>query len=66
MKGRMMTDLKILHNYQQGTKNAKVYKTGGKQYAVLMYESTTDYNSAEFFNSEEDAENRGEDFVMGA
>jgi hypothetical protein len=60
-----MTDLKILHNYQQGTKNAKVYKTG-KQYAVLMYESTNDYNSAEFFNSEEAAENRGEDFVMSA
>ena len=61
----MMTDLKILHNYQQGTKNAKVYKTG-KKYAVLMYESTNDYNSVEFFNSEEDAENRGEDFVMSA
>lgn len=55
----------ILSEYQNGTKNARVYKTPNGQWGVLVFEAETDYNGFEVFDNEELAEDYAEDWVNG-
>lgn len=56
----------ILSNYQEGTRNAKVYKTATGEYGVIVYDADTDYNGFESFVNEELAEQFAEDWVLRA
>lgn len=60
-----MNLLPILSNYQQGTRNAKVYKNSNGEWGVIVYDSADDYNAYAGFSVEEDAENFAEDWVTG-
>lgn len=62
----MTSLMPILSNYQEGYRNAKVYKTTNGEYGVILYDATDDYNAFSSFESEEDAENFAEDWVMRA
>ena len=61
----MTSLMPIISNYQQGTRNAKVYKTTSGEWGVIVYDAQDDYNGFASFDSEEDAENFAEDWVMG-
>lgn len=65
VKGDVMQLLPILSNYQDGTRNAKVYRTRNGEWGVLVYDSADDYNGYASFDSEELAENFAEDWVTG-
>ena len=54
----------ILSNYQQGERNAKVYKTTSGEFGVITFDARDDYNAFASFATEEDAENFAEDWVM--
>jgi len=56
----------ILSDYQEGTRNAKVYKTANGEYGVIVYDADTDYNGFESFASEVMAEEFAEDWVLRA
>lgn len=56
----------ILSNYQEGTRNAKVYKTATGEYGVIVYDADTDYNAFDSFVNEELAEQFAEDWVLRA
>ena len=57
--------LPIISNYQEGTRNAKVYRTSNGEWGVIVYDAQDDYNGFASFVSEEQAENFAEDWVMG-
>lgn len=56
----------ILSNYQEGTRNAKVYKTANGEYGVIVYDSQDDFNGFESFPTEDLAEEFAEDWVLRA
>jgi hypothetical protein len=56
----------ILSNYQEGTRNAKVYKTAIGEYGVIVYDADNDYNGFESFATEDLAEEFAEDWVLRA
>ena len=55
----------ILSEYQNGTRNARVYKTNSGDYGVIVYDAQDDYNGFESFDNIELAENFAEDWVLG-
>lgn len=55
----------ILSNYQEGTRNAKVYRTTTGEWGVIVFDAQDDYNGFASFSNEEDAENFAEDWVTG-
>ncbi len=55
----------IISNYQEGTRNAKVYRTTNGEWGVIVYDAQDDYNGFASFSFEEDAENFAEDWVLG-
>ncbi len=57
--------LPILSNFQEGTRNAKVYKTQSGEWGVIVYDAQDDYNGFASFSNEDDADNFAEDWVMG-
>jgi len=61
----MTSIMPILSNYQEGTRNAKVYRTTNGEYGVIVYDAQDDYNGFATFDTEEDAEVFAEDWVMG-
>lgn len=62
-----MTNLMpILSEYQDGLRNAKVYKTTSGDYGVIVYDGDTDYNGFECFDTEDLAEEYAEDWVLRA
>lgn len=61
----MTSLMPILSNYQEGTRNAKVYKTTNGEFGVIVYDAQEDYNGFASFPTEEDAENFAEDWVTG-
>lgn len=61
----MTSLMPILSNYQEGTRNAKVYKTTNGEWGVIVYDAQDDYNGFASFATEEDAEIFAEDWVMG-
>jgi hypothetical protein len=54
----------ILSNYQEGTRNAKVYKTASGDYGVIVYDADDDYNEFQSFVDEDLAEEFAEDWVL--
>jgi hypothetical protein len=60
----MTSLMPILSEYQNGLRNAKVYKTTGGDYGVIVYDANDDYNGFQSFNNEEDAEIFAEDWVL--
>jgi hypothetical protein len=56
----------ILSNYQEGTRNAKVYKTASGEYGVIVYDADDDFNGYESFATEDLAEEFAEDWVLRA
>jgi hypothetical protein len=56
----------IISDYQEGSRNAKVYKTASGEFGVIVYDAETDFNGYESFKLEEDAENYAEDWVLRA
>lgn len=60
-----MNLLPIISDYQQGTRNAKVYKTTSGEYGVIVYDAETDYNGFDSFDIVDDAEDFAEDWVLG-
>ena len=60
-----MNLMPIISNYQQGLRNAKVYKTQNGEWGVIVFNGTDGYEAFASFKSEEDAENFAEDWVTG-
>jgi hypothetical protein len=56
----------ILSDFQEGTRNAKVYKTANGEYGVIVYDADTDYNDFKSFSNEDLAEEFAEDWVLRA
>ena len=55
----------ISSEYQDGTRNARVYKTANGEYGVVVYDSENDFNWFQSFLTLDDAENFAEDWVLG-
>ncbi len=55
----------IISNYQEGTRNAKVYRTTNGEWGVIVFDAQDDYNGFASFSNEESAENFAEDWVTG-
>jgi hypothetical protein len=55
----------IISEYQQGTRNARVYRTTSGDYGVLLFDAETDFNDFKSFHIIDDAEDAAEDWVMG-
>ena len=60
----MMQLMPITSNYQQGTRNAKVYKTRNGEWGVIVYDAQDDYNGFASFSTEDEAEDFAEDWVL--
>jgi hypothetical protein len=56
----------IISNYQEGTRNAKVYKNANGDFAVIVFDAENDYNGYESFHNIDDAEDFAEDWVLRA
>lgn len=56
----------ILSNYQEGTRNAKVYKTASGEYGVIVFDAQDDFNGFESFSTVDLAEDFAEDWVLRA
>ena len=54
----------IISNHQQGSRNAKVYKTSNGGYGVVVFDAETDYNGFQSFDSIDLAEDYAEDWVL--
>ena len=57
--------MKIVSNYQQGTRNAKVYRTQNGAWGVIVFDASDNYEAFASFELEEQAENFAEDWVSG-
>lgn len=57
--------MKILSEYQEGTRNARVYKTASGEYGVVIYNAEDDFNGFNSFQFLEQAEDFAEDWVTG-
>lgn len=57
--------MKIVSDYQEGTRNAKVYRTQNGEWGVIVFDAQDDYNAFATFESEELAEVFAEDWVTG-
>ena len=47
----MMQLMPILSNYQEGSRNAKVYQTHNDEFGVIVYDADNDYNGFASFRS---------------
>ena len=56
----------IISNYQEGTRNAKVYKDANGSFSVIVFDAVDDYNGYESFYNIDDAEDFAEDWVLRA
>ena len=56
----------ILSNYQEGTRNAKVYKDASGRFCVITFDAVDDYNGYESFYVMDEAEDFAEDWVLKA
>lgn len=56
--------MKIISEYQEGTRNSKVYKTQSGEWGVIVYDAQDDYNGFQSFQTEESAEWFAEDWVL--
>jgi hypothetical protein len=56
----------ILSNYQEGTRNAKVYKDASGRFCAIVFDAADDYNGYDSFNTIDEAEDFAEDWVLRA
>lgn len=56
---------KILSEFQEDTRNAKVYRTANGDWGVIVYDSQDDYNGFNSFSTEDDADLFAEGWVKG-
>lgn len=54
----------ILGNYQEGVRNAKIYKTANGDYGVIVYDADTDYNEFDSFKDINSAEKFAKNWVL--
>lgn len=55
----------IISEYQEGTRNARVYKTAMGEYGVLLFDSADDFNDFKAFHTIDEAEDEAENWVSG-
>ncbi len=55
----------IISEYQEGLRNARIYKTSNGEWGVVVFDATDDFNGFQSFHTEEDAEIFAEDWVTG-
>jgi hypothetical protein len=53
----------ILSNYQEGLRNAKVYKTTNGNFGVVVYDANDDFNGFESFEEIHAAETYAQNWV---
>ena len=53
----------ILSEFQEGTRNARIYKTNMGEWGVITFDAEDDYNGFESFHNEDDAEIFAEGWV---
>jgi hypothetical protein len=56
----------ILSDYQEGTRNAKVYRDNSGKFCVIVFDAEDDFNGYESFSSIDLAEDFAEDWVLRA
>lgn len=56
----------ILSEFQEGLRNARVYKTQRGEYGVIVYDADDDREEFRSFTTEDAAEEFAEDWVMRA
>jgi hypothetical protein len=54
----------ILSEYQDGTRNARVYRTANGEYGVLLFDAQDDYNEFRSYPTIDEAEDVAEDWVL--
>jgi hypothetical protein len=54
----------ILSEYQEGLRNARVYKTQRGEYGVIVYDAEEDREEFKTFVTEDSAEEYAEDWVL--
>ena len=54
-----------ISEYQNGTRNARVYKTQKGEYGVVVFEAESDYEAFKSFPTVDTAEDFAEDWVTG-
>jgi len=60
----MLEQLPVLSEYQEGLRNAKVYKSKNNMYNVIVYDGELDEEDFYSYNSLQIAENFAEDWVL--
>jgi hypothetical protein len=55
----------IISEYQEGTRNARVYKTANGEYGVLLFDAEDDHNEFKAYATIDEAEDAAEDWVLG-
>jgi len=54
----------IISEHQEGSRNARVYKTASGDYGVLLFDATTDFNDFLSFPTIDKAEDVAENWVL--
>lgn len=54
----------IISEYQNGTRNARVYKTTSGHFGVLLFDAQDDYNEFQSYDTIDEAEDVAEDWVL--
>jgi hypothetical protein len=54
----------ILSEYQDGTRNSRVYQTANGDYGVLLFDAEDDYNEFRSYTTIDEAENVAENWVL--
>jgi hypothetical protein len=60
----MLDKLEVLSEYQEGLRNAKVYRTNNNKYGVIAYDANLDIERFYCFDTEQIAEDFAEDWVL--
>lgn len=55
----------ILSEYQNGTRNAKVYRTASGDWGVVVFDAVDDFNGFQSFRTEDEADLFAEGWVQG-
>lgn len=58
-----MKRISVVSNYQEGSRNAKIYRMPKGEWGVIVFDAQDDYNGFASFVSEEQAEIFAEDWV---
>ena len=59
-------EFKKLHEFTDGNRTGQVFFTdiGNNRFMALLYQADLDYNDAKYFETEQDAEDCAEDWVL--